>query len=116
MTVKKKLAPQKRERRQRDSGGLSKKIGYYNDVDTGKKVSNTYWHASREVDPKHLPDGSLRKRISGNGSTEREAKDRLEANWKAFLTGKPHPRTQVWGGPSMTLADLYERWQEENRA
>jgi hypothetical protein len=58
MATKKKITPRKRQRRKRESGGLSTKRDYYIDVDTGEKVSYTCYHASREVDPKHLPAGA----------------------------------------------------------
>lgn len=107
--------PGKRQRKQRFTGGMSKKTGYYTDVGTGEKKPYTYWQASREVPKSDLPAGVDRKRITGNGRTEREAVDRLNLNWVKYLHPDVEERNWPRGGPKLTLNEVYERWQKENR-
>lgn len=104
-----------RARRQKMTGGLYRKTGYYRHADTGEQVPYIYWQATREVQPEHLPPGVERKRITGSGSTEREALSRLEANWLAYHSGEATPRTRRRRGrPVLTVQGLYEKWQAEN--
>ena len=104
-----------RERRQKFTGGLYRKTGYYIEAGTGEKVAYTYWQAAREVQPEHLPRGVERKRITGNGRTEREALARLEENWLAYHSGDGAPRTRRRRSqPVLTVEGLYALWQREN--
>lgn len=85
------------------------------DATTGERVAYTYWQAAREVSPQQLPPGVERKRITGSGRTESEALARLEENWLAFHAGHPTPRTRQRGQRRLTLKELYEEWQGQNK-
>lgn len=59
----------KATRRARNDGGLYEKHTTRLDPRTGKSVPYSYWQASRDVAPEHLPPGVERKRITGTGPT-----------------------------------------------
>ena len=103
-----------RRKRQRFTGGLYRKTGHYPDPETGEKRPYTYWQASREVAPEHLPPGVERKRITGSGRSEREAMARLEANWLAYHSEEGQQRARRRGRPRLSLEQLYELWQADN--
>jgi len=100
-----------KHRSPRGSGGCYQKTGYFTDARSGELREYIYYQAVRDVAPEHLPRGVERKRITGNGKTEREARARLEVNWLAYHTGedKQHRR----GSPILTLEELYEIWHRE---
>ena len=111
--------PSNEPRRERHSGGLYTKTGYYIEEATGESKAYTYYQAAREVPVKDLrPDrkGTVRrKRITGSGRTKSEALARLEENWLAYYKGEPTPRTVRSSKPNLTLADLFEKWDKANR-
>lgn len=101
-------------RRPLGAGGLSKKAGTYI-TPNGDEVSYTYWQASREVPSDKLPKGLNRKRLTGSGSTKKEAMERLEANWEAFQRGESNRGAKRLSG-MMTVKRVYEEWDRNNAA
>lgn len=102
-------------RRPRNTGGLVRKTGQWINATTGEPETYEYFQATREVPVEKLPAGVNRKRISGNGRTEREALTRLDANWLAFISGKPTPRTKRQVASNITLQELFNKWDFENK-
>ncbi len=105
----------KKARRSRHSGGLIEQTGKWKNATTGEFENYKYWQATREVPVEKLPPGVKRKRISGNGKTKHEALARLDANWLAYIEGKPTPRTKRQLASDMTLQELFTKWDFENQ-
>jgi integrase len=103
-------------RAERNQGGMYEKQGYWIDKQTGEKHNYTYWQASRDVSEIDLLPGTVRKRITGSGATKTEARKRLEENWISYHRGEPTPRTKKRARKQLTVAELYEEWQEANEA
>lgn len=102
-------------RRARFDGGLTQKTGKHVIKDTGEIKTYSYWQASREVAAADLPNGLDRKRVTGNGKTSEEARQRLEENWLAFHRGEAR-RSKNRLSSKMTVRTLFEEWQRNNEA
>lgn len=103
-----------RQRRAPGDGGMTKKTGYYRHAD-GTSTPYTYWQASREVPADQLPKGLDRKRVTGSGRSEKEARARLEENYQRFLTGEAKRGATRLSG-KVTVQRLFEEWDRHNQA
>ena len=112
-TKKKAVGPERR--RPRGSGGSYKKVVRRTDPVTKKVTERTYWQISRDVPPALRREGVARSRITGSGRSQEDAKERLEENWARMLVGDRTRRGRNTSGPAMTVADLFEEWDLENR-
>lgn len=112
--VTKTVVSPKPKKRRHLGMGMTRKTGYYTDAISGEKLPYTYWQASREVPEKDLPPGYTRKRITGNGPSQKAAEARLQENWDAFMNGHPTPRTKVRGKQEMTVQQLWDEWHQRN--
>ena len=105
-----------RERRKRHEGGLYQKQGYLIDRATGARTAYTYWQASRDVPREHLPDGVERKRITGSGRTQVEARKRLDENYATWLAKRSGPATAPATKRryrnAVTVSEWFEVWHE----
>ena len=99
-----------KQRAPRYSGGLTKLSTTRLDRRTNQEVVYTFWQASREVDPEHLPQGTKRKRITGNGQTPAIAKQRLELNYLKFISPENQSRPNMRGAKRITVAELFDEW------
>ncbi|MEY2762688.1 MAG: hypothetical protein RLZZ43_503 [Actinomycetota bacterium] len=119
MAARKKPAPTRRTPKE---GGLYERTGTRIDPKTGRTITYQFWQATREVPPAWLPEGKTRHRITGNGATRDEARQRLEENWAKFLNapaaGKPKRRRRQSSARSQdaTMDDLFAAWDTANRA
>lgn len=100
--------------RAKGEGGLSKKTGFYTEAD-GRKVPYNYWQASREVPAEMLPQGMVRKRVTGSGETKQKALAALALNYEAFGKGEAkRGKTRLSG--KATVRTLFEEWDTNNKA
>ena len=106
-------------RRRRHEGGLYQKQGYLLDRRTGAKTPYTYWQAARDVPADFLPDGVARKRITGSGRSQAEARKRLDENYAAWLAKRselataPAPRRRYRN--AVTVSEWFVVWHEHLR-
>lgn len=103
-----------KRRRKRNEGGLFQKHGYWIDKTTGEKHAYTYWQATKELSQEDLPPGVTRRRITGNGATQKEALARCKANERKYLRHETPPEIRKAGaakGP--TLDEWFETWYSQ---
>lgn len=107
-----------RTRRPRHEGGLYQKTAYTTDAQ-GIRHPYTYWQAVRDIPASELPPGLARKRITGNGKTPQEARERLAQNFTAFLLrpdalqrSLPRPRRKPQRG-QLSLSEFHALWHAQ---
>ena len=72
-----------------------------------------YWQASKELRPDELPRGVERKRITGSGPTPSKAKERMEVNYRTFISPEAREERHTRGRPHLTVQEFYETWKLE---
>jgi integrase len=106
-----------KKRRSRHEGGLYRKHGVLTDPHTGATTPYDYWQAAREVPAEFLPDGVTRKRITGSGKTQAEARKRLDENYATWLARRSElatqPATKRRHRHAMTLHAWFLVWQHD---
>lgn len=108
------MAKMKQQRRARYDGGLYKKTQKVTDPETGDVLRTvTYWQASRELRPEELPRGVERKRITGSGPTASKAKERLDQNYRRFISPEAQGARKQRGHPLLTVQEFFELWRDE---
>jgi integrase len=100
-------------RRPQGSGGVYERTTYRLDPHTGKRIPRIFWQATKEIPPS-LRREAGRARITGNGRTPEEARERLDLNYQKLLTGDRTRHGRI-AGPSLTVKGLFELWDEDNR-
>lgn len=104
-----------RNRREKNTGGLSQRTGRWLDKTSGEEVFYTYWQATKDIPKNELPEGVERRRISGNGSTKAEAQRRLSANVHKYQDrkkGKTPRRRRGRDVGSKTVSEWFKEWHE----
>lgn len=108
------MPTKKSQRRARYDGGLYKKVQVVKDPATQEVIRTiTYWQASRDLRPDELPRGVDRKRITGSGPTPSKAKERMELNYRKFISPEAKAERQTRGRPRLSVQELYDVWARE---